>query len=189
MASSNGQPQVRAYQSDDERRQLLGYNAAAMPTPHYYQPSQQLMPGYGGVMMSVTNQLPNPQHDPQLSEAHKSQPADMASMVPGEQMLTKSYSVHADGALGYLTPLQLGRHELYEMVPFTAVFGMQLKERNITKAFASYAADLDTLEHDRWFTRGQINIYPLTSWTLGEIVQVYYPWMNWKWMLYLSRLL
>ena len=35
------------------------------------------------------------------------------------------------------------------MVPFTAVFGMQQKERNITKAFASYAADLDTLEQDQ----------------------------------------
>ena len=164
MASSNGQPQGRTYQSDDERRQLLeynaaaipderrqllDYNAAAMPTPHYYQPSQQMMPGYGGVMIPMTEPLQNPHHDQQLTEAHKSQPADMASMVPGKQMLTKSYSVHADGALGYLTPLQLGRHELYEMVPFTAVFGMQLKERNITKAFASYAADLDTLEHDQ----------------------------------------
>ena len=86
---------------------------------------------------------------PQISETHKSQPAGMASIVPGQQMLTKSYSIHADGAPGYLTPLQLGRHELYERVPFTAVFGMQQKERNITKAFASYAADLDTLEQDQ----------------------------------------
>ena len=69
-------------------------------------------------------------------------------MIPTGQPLPKSYSVSADGSLSYLTPLQLGRHELYEMVPFTAVFGMQQKERNITKAFANYAADLGTMEAD-----------------------------------------
>ena len=73
----------------------------------------------------------------------------MASMIAGETLLTKSYSVHADVSPSYLTPLQLGRHELYEMVPFTAVFGMQQKERNISKAFANYAADVDTLEADQ----------------------------------------
>ncbi|KAL7538806.1 hypothetical protein ACHAXR_008809 [Thalassiosira sp. AJA248-18] len=70
-------------------------------------------------------------------------------MIPTGQMLTKSYSVNADGSLSYLTPAQLGRHELYEMIPFTAVFGMQQKERNISKAFANYAADLDTIEADQ----------------------------------------
>ena len=145
--------------NDDERRRLLDqgngsnpwYNTATMPTPHYHHPQQ--IPGYGGVMAMTQppqNPVQNPALlEPQMSEAHKSQPAGMASMVPGQQMLTKSYSVHAEGALGYLTPLQLGRHELYERVPFTAVFGMQQKERNITKAFASYAADLDTLEQDQ----------------------------------------
>ena len=70
----------------------------------------------------------------------------MSNLNPSGQMLTKSYSVCADGTLSYLNPLQLGRHELYEMIPFAAVFGMQQKERNITKAFANYAADIDTLE-------------------------------------------
>jgi len=96
--------------------------------------------------MTMTQPL---QHPAPMSETHKSQPACMVSMVPGQQMPTKSYSVHADGVPGYLTPIQLGRHELYERVPFTAVFGMQQKERNISKAFASYAADLDTLEYDQ----------------------------------------
>ena len=59
-------------------------------------------------MAMTQNPVQNPALlEPQMSEAHKSQPAGMASMVPGQQMLTKSYSVHAEGALGYLTPLQL----------------------------------------------------------------------------------
>ena len=70
----------------------------------------------------------------------------MTITPPPGQIIAKSYSVNADGSSSYLTPLQLGRHELYEMVPFAAVFGMQQKERNITKAFANYAADMDTLE-------------------------------------------
>eukprot|EP00985_Skeletonema_marinoi_P018317 scaffold10206_cov74-Skeletonema_marinoi.AAC.1 len=94
--------------NDDERRRLLDqgngsnpwYNTATMPTPHYHHPQQ--IPGYGGVMAMTQPQNPvqNPALlEPQMSEAHKSQPAGMASMVPGQQMLTKSYSVHAEGAL------------------------------------------------------------------------------------------
>jgi MFS transporter, SP family, solute carrier family 2 (facilitated glucose transporter), member 3 len=41
------------------------------------------------------------------------------------------------------TPTQLGKQELYIEVPFTAVFGLQRKERNISQAFANYAAGLD----------------------------------------------
>lgn len=63
-------------------------------------------------------------------------------------MLTKSYSVHADGSPSYLTPLQLGRHELYEMIPFYSVFGMQQRERNISQAFADYVGDLNGLKDD-----------------------------------------
>ena len=66
----------------------------------------------------------------------------------GTQM-KKSYSVSADGEISYLTPLQMGRHELYESIPFTAVFGLQNMERNMSIAFSSYAADLDTLEADQ----------------------------------------
>jgi len=60
--------------------------------------------------------------------------------------MKKSYSVHADGSISYLTPLQMGRHELYEAIPFVAVFGLQRKERNLRTAYASYAADLDVME-------------------------------------------
>lgn len=63
--------------------------------------------------------------------------------------MKKSYSVSADGTISHLTPLQMGRHELYESIPFTAVFGLQNMERNMSIAFSSYAADLDTLEADQ----------------------------------------
>jgi len=60
--------------------------------------------------------------------------------------IQKSYSIHADGSVSYLTPIEMGRHELYEAIPFAAVFGLQRKERNLRSAYASYAADLDVQE-------------------------------------------
>jgi MFS transporter, SP family, solute carrier family 2 (facilitated glucose transporter), member 3 len=56
--------------------------------------------------------------------------------------LTKSYSVSGSRP-ATLTPSELGRQELYTQVPFQAVFGLQRKERELSKAFANYAADLD----------------------------------------------
>ncbi len=63
--------------------------------------------------------------------------------------MKKSYSVSADGAISYLTPLQMGRQELYQSIPFTAVYGMQNMEHNMSIAVSSYAADLDTLDADQ----------------------------------------
>ncbi|CAB9524177.1 family 2, facilitated glucose transporter member [Seminavis robusta] len=63
--------------------------------------------------------------------------------APNVQGLPKSYSVSADGSPSYLTPTQMGRQELYQQVPFTAVFGLQKRERLVSQAFASYAAELD----------------------------------------------
>lgn len=57
--------------------------------------------------------------------------------------MAKSYSMSADGSMGFLTPTQLGRQELYEQVPFSAVFGLQRKERAISEAFANFAAEID----------------------------------------------
>lgn len=57
--------------------------------------------------------------------------------------LPKSYSISADGSPSYLTPTQMGRQELYQQVPFQAVFGLQRKERSVSQAFAEYAAELD----------------------------------------------
>jgi len=62
---------------------------------------------------------------------------------PSVRGLPKSYSVSADGSPSYLTPTQMGRQELYEHVPFTAVFGLQKMEHMVSEAFASYAAELD----------------------------------------------
>jgi hypothetical protein len=43
----------------------------------------------------------------------------------------------------------MGRQELYKEVPFTAVFGLQRTERNISQAFANYAADLGVSKSDQ----------------------------------------
>jgi hypothetical protein len=66
-------------------------------------------------------------------------------IAPGTEIagLPRAYSVHADGTPGSLTPSQLGRQELYQQVPFQAVFGLQKTSRTISEAFASYAAELD----------------------------------------------
>lgn len=40
----------------------------------------------------------------------------------------------------------MGKQELYQQVPFTAVFGLQKRERIVSQAFASYAAELDILD-------------------------------------------
>jgi len=114
---------------------------------------QRLLPhGNGNDIMGNRQQImgtSTTEYGAAVTLASKSQPNGMVNMASRGTMLTKSYSVHANGSASYLTPLQLGRHELYEMVPFTAVFGMQQKERNISRAFASYAADLDSMEADQ----------------------------------------
>lgn len=46
----------------------------------------------------------------------------------------------------------MGRQELYEELPFLAVPGLQKKEHNMSVAFSSYAAALDTLETDEYLT-------------------------------------
>jgi hypothetical protein len=55
-----------------------------------------------------------------------------------------------DGTVSTLTPIEMGRHELYEDTPFLAIPGMQKKEHNLAIAFSSYAAALDTLEEDEY---------------------------------------
>jgi MFS transporter, SP family, solute carrier family 2 (facilitated glucose transporter), member 3 len=66
----------------------------------------------------------------------------MGDVPVGGVSLTKAHSVSGSRP-ATLTPSELGRQELYTQVPFQAVFGLQRKEREISKAFASYAADLD----------------------------------------------
>jgi MFS family permease len=57
--------------------------------------------------------------------------------------LPRSYSASMDGELATMTPSEMGRQEMYSQVPFSAIQGMQKKEREVANIFASYAADID----------------------------------------------
>lgn len=61
----------------------------------------------------------------------------------------RSYSVTANGTLNFLSPVEMGRQELYENLPFQAVFGLQKKSKRISMAFSSYAAELDVLQYEK----------------------------------------
>jgi SP family facilitated glucose transporter-like MFS transporter 3 len=78
--------------------------------------------------------------------------AGLESNKPPSGMMTKSYSINGLGDVSYLTPLQMGRKDLYELIPFTAVFGMTKRERTMEKVFASYLADLDLFEAEQTAT-------------------------------------
>mmetsp|Transcript_29505 Transcript_29505/g.50235 ORF Transcript_29505/g.50235 Transcript_29505/m.50235 type:complete len:686 (+) Transcript_29505:58-2115(+) len=75
----------------------------------------------------------------------------------GQHQRARSFMEAPDGTISALTPLEMGRHELYEDIPFLAVPGLQKKEHNLSVAFSSYAAALDTLETDEYLesTTGQ----------------------------------
>jgi len=62
----------------------------------------------------------------------------------------RSFVQNLDGTMVPMTPLEMGRHELYEEVPFLAIPGLQKKEHSLSVAFSSYAAQLDTLETDEY---------------------------------------
>ena len=119
-----------ATSTSDERQGLLSNGNESSSIPNGW--------GYTSLPMSPLQQMLN---------QYNSQPEMLSDNVmhhpPPGQMLTRSYSVNI---VSHLNPVQLGRRELYQMIPFVAVSGMQQKERNITKAFANYAADIDTLE-------------------------------------------
>jgi len=67
----------------------------------------------------------------------------------GAGVTSKSFTVSSDGNVSYLTPAEMGRHELYENLPMTAVMGLQKKEKSMSMAFASFAADLDVHEQEK----------------------------------------
>ena len=62
----------------------------------------------------------------------------------------RSFVQNIDGTMVSMTPVEMGRHELYEEVPFLAMSGLQKKEHSLSVAFSSYAAQLDTLETDEY---------------------------------------
>ena len=69
---------------------------------------------------------PSVNDDEHQSTRHKSLPYGMSNVHENNQMLTKSYSIHADGEVSYLTPLQLGRHQV------CCLFYLDFSMRSIT---------------------------------------------------------
>lgn len=102
----------------------------------------------GGVRPSVMLDRSRASHShAQLASAAK-QPAELRYSTSQKKMPAKSFSVSANGDVSYLTPAEMGKHELYENLPMTAVFGLQKKEKSMSMAFASFAADLDVMEQE-----------------------------------------
>jgi SP family facilitated glucose transporter-like MFS transporter 3 len=78
-------------------------------------------------------------------------PMPYVSNNEGQHLLTHSFqpkpaSEILDDSPAHLTPLHLGSFELYELIPFTALFGMQLKSKNVLKAFVGYASEVQKRE-------------------------------------------
>lgn len=90
------------------------------------------------------------------SKNHRSsRSAGTLGAMQGGPGLTKrgsraSFIENVDGTISTLTPIEMGREELYKDIPFLAVAGMQRKSHNLSVAFSSYAAALDTLEEDNF---------------------------------------
>ncbi|KAL7533628.1 hypothetical protein ACHAXR_005359 [Thalassiosira sp. AJA248-18] len=63
-----------------------------------------------------------------------------------KRAVAKSFMQGPDGSVSDMTPLEMGRHELYNSLPFVAVPGLQRKEHNMSIAFSSFAALLDNAE-------------------------------------------
>lgn len=119
-------------------------------TGRYHPEDERLVRGRSG-SLHVMSENSDLFFKPQGKSAGHGRAASHGNLAPlqpsgGLQAHHRSYSVSGDGQISYLTPLQMGRAELYEMVPFMAVPGLQKKERNLSRAFASYAAELDVLE-------------------------------------------
>ena len=75
---------------------------------------------------------------------------DKKGQSTGQRARARSFVQNIDGTMVSMTPVEMGRHELYEEVPFLAMSGLQRKEHSLSVAFSSYAAQLDTLETDEY---------------------------------------
>ena len=94
---------------------------------------------------------------PAVLEGHRpSMSAQADALQDGKRQSTglrnrsRSFVQNIDGTMVSMTPLEMGRHELYEEVPFLAMSGLQKKEHSLSVAFSSYAAQIDTLETDEY---------------------------------------
>jgi SP family facilitated glucose transporter-like MFS transporter 3 len=54
----------------------------------------------------------------------------------------------SDGTLAIYTPTAMGRTELYTEIPFTAIHGMQTREREVCEVIGAYAEGLDICQKD-----------------------------------------
>lgn len=61
---------------------------------------------------------------------------------------SNAFMEKADGTVSHMSPVEMGRDELYKNIPFVAVPGLQRKEKNLSLAFSSFAAALDVQEAD-----------------------------------------
>jgi len=143
------------YKTDDEERNVGSEDFPTEETP-LVPPPAQVGGEYSMPLKGVTPHggIPHSRMAPGRRSMHEMsnlvEESDLfKSTGTPKTMMSKSYSVNADGSIAYLTPLQMGRHELYESIPFTAVFGLQKKERSLSMAVSSYAADLDVMEADQ----------------------------------------
>lgn len=89
--------------------------------------------------------------DQSVNFLHKSRKST-GQLGLGGSRRARSFVQNLDGSMTQMTPLEMGRQELYEVLPFLAVPGLQKKEHNLSVAFSSYAAQLDTLETDEYLT-------------------------------------
>mmetsp|Transcript_2975 Transcript_2975/g.5558 ORF Transcript_2975/g.5558 Transcript_2975/m.5558 type:complete len:699 (+) Transcript_2975:190-2286(+) len=138
--------------SKDEMDSQAGEETPLMQAPggqpgEYTIPLKGVTPHLGSVPHSALKPGRKSMHE--MSNLMEEDQGDLFRSTSIPKRMTKSYSVSADGRIQYRTPLQMSRHELYENIPFTAVFGLQKKERNMSMAVSSYAADLDVLEADQ----------------------------------------
>jgi len=89
--------------------------------------------------------------DQSVNFLHKSRKST-GQLGLGGSRRARSFVQNLDGSMTQMTPLEMGRQELYEVLPFLAVPGLQKKEHNLSVAFSSYAAQLDSLETDEYLT-------------------------------------
>jgi len=71
------------------------------------------------------------------------------SSQAGGHQRARSFVQFPDGSVSALTPLDMGRQELYQDIPFLAVPGLQKKEHSLSVAFSSFASAIDVLEQDK----------------------------------------
>lgn len=123
-----------------------GVTPSLADTGVYHREDEKLLQGRSRSLYAMSENVDTLFNSREAGHGRAASYTNMRMSADGSGNAPRSYSVSANGQVSYQTPLQMGRSELYEMVPFVAVPGMQKKERNLSKAFASFAAELDVLE-------------------------------------------